>query len=101
VCSKRVEGAGAPQDETMVLMERNEGRSKEGDAAGLNTSLLLGARGDSFVAGAYSSSPQLCGSRNLFLRNRLARISTFKQHEVGRIWATKRAWPTVSERKGA
>jgi hypothetical protein len=41
--TKRVEGAGAPRDETMVSMERNERRSKEGDAAGLNTSLLLGA----------------------------------------------------------
>jgi hypothetical protein len=44
VCSKRVEGAGAPRDETMVLIKRNdEGRSKEGDVAELNTSLLLGA----------------------------------------------------------
>ena len=46
MCSKRVEGAGALQDETMVLIERNnEGRLKEGegDAAELNTSLLLGA----------------------------------------------------------
>jgi hypothetical protein len=38
--------------------------------------------------------------RNLFLRKRPARISTFKWHEVGRIWAIKRAWTTVSERKG-
>jgi hypothetical protein len=101
VCSKRVEGAGAPRDETMVLIERNERRSKEGDAAGLNTSLLLRARGDLFVAKAYFGSPQLCGFGNLFSRNRLARISTFKQHKVGRIWATKQAWPTVSKRKGA
>jgi hypothetical protein len=44
VCSKRVEGASALQDETVVSIERNdEGRSKEGDAAGLNTSLPLGA----------------------------------------------------------
>ena len=46
MCSKRVEGVGAPRDETMVSMERNnEGRSKEGegDAAELNTSLPLGA----------------------------------------------------------
>jgi len=43
VCSKRVEGASA-QDETMVSIERNdEGRSKEGDAVELNTSLSLGA----------------------------------------------------------
>jgi hypothetical protein len=43
VCSKRVEGAGVPQDETMVSIERNdERRSKEGDAAELNTSLPLG-----------------------------------------------------------
>jgi len=41
-------------------MERNdERRSKEGDAAGLNTSLPLGG-GDSFVAGAYFGSPQAC-----------------------------------------
>jgi hypothetical protein len=85
VCSKRVKGVSAPQDETIVLIKRNEGRSKEGDAARLNTSLLLGARGDSFVAKAYSSSPQLCGFGNLFLRNRLAKISMFKQHKVGRI----------------
>jgi hypothetical protein len=46
VCSKRVEGVGALQDQTMVSIERNdEGRSKEGegDAAELNTSLPLGA----------------------------------------------------------
>ena len=44
MCSKRAEGASAPQDETVVSIERNdEGRSKEGDAAGLNTSLPLGA----------------------------------------------------------
>jgi hypothetical protein len=44
VCSKRVEGADAPRDETMVSMERNdERRSKEGDAAELNTPLPLGA----------------------------------------------------------
>jgi hypothetical protein len=42
---KRVEGVGAPQDQTMVSIERNdEGRSKEGkgDTAELNTSLPLG-----------------------------------------------------------
>jgi hypothetical protein len=70
---KRVEGAGAPRDESMVSMERYERRLEEGDAAGLNTSLPLGAlpraRGDSFVAGAYSGSPQLYdGFGNLFLR---------------------------------
>jgi hypothetical protein len=44
VCSKRVEGAGPPRDETMVSIERNdEGRSKDGNAAELNTSLPLGA----------------------------------------------------------
>ena len=48
------------------------------------------------MAGAYSGSPQVCdGFGNPFLRKCLARISTFKRHEVGRIWAT------VSERKGA
>jgi hypothetical protein len=39
-------GAGAPQDQTMVSIERNdEGRSKEGkgDTAELNRSLPLGA----------------------------------------------------------
>jgi hypothetical protein len=57
VCLKR-EGADAPRDETIVSIERNdEGRLKEGDAAELNTPLPLQARGDSFVAGAYSSSP--------------------------------------------
>jgi hypothetical protein len=60
------------------------------------------ARGNLFVAGAYSGSPQVCnGFRNPFLRKRPARISTFKQHEVGRIWASKRAWPTLSEGKDA
>jgi hypothetical protein len=46
VCLKRVEGASAPQDETMVSIKRNDkGRSKEGegDVVELNTSLLLGA----------------------------------------------------------
>jgi hypothetical protein len=46
VCSKRVEGAGTPQDETMVLIKRNDkGRSKEGEgkAAELNTPLPLRA----------------------------------------------------------
>jgi hypothetical protein len=46
VCSKRVEGAGAPQDQTIVSIKRNdEGTPKEGEgnAAELNTSLLLGA----------------------------------------------------------
>ena len=44
MCSKRVEGAGAPWGETRLLMERyDEGRSKEGDAVELNTSLPLGA----------------------------------------------------------
>jgi hypothetical protein len=85
VCLKRVEGAGVLQDKTMVLIKRNEGRLKKGDIAGLNTSFLLRARGDLFITRAYSSSPQLCSFENLFLRNRLARISTFKQYKVGRI----------------
>lgn len=36
-------GAGALWDDTVFSMKRNfEGRSKEGDGVGLNTSLLLG-----------------------------------------------------------
>jgi len=39
VCSKRVKGVSAPQDETIVSIKRNDkGRSKEGNAAELNTS---------------------------------------------------------------
>jgi hypothetical protein len=44
MCLKRVKGASAPRDETMVSMERNnKGRSKEGDAAELNISTTVWA----------------------------------------------------------
>jgi hypothetical protein len=44
VCSKRVKGKDVLQDETMVLIKRNDkGKSKEGDVVELNTPLLLRA----------------------------------------------------------